>query len=259
MSRALPVSFSLSFSLCAALAVLAASACEQKARPWAGKDGPPSALSPPPPGATAEVGATTEPIATAEVKANADVSATAVPVVPPQATEAPAPAQAGAAGIVPGGPWVKCAEGLTLSDDPLKDVTRLGMVCGLSTGMRRKTQQAIVGVIGEHEPPVAVELRVARGACYRVFAVADAQVAELDVTVRSSRDVAVAADHAAGRLAIVQTDRPFCTFAADVFSLEVTARRGSGRFAAEVWSLGEPRRKGEVPEGPADEGPIEKP
>ena len=64
---------------------------------------------------------------------------------------------------------------------------------------------------------------------------------------------------AVGRLAIVQADRPFCTFGDDVFTLEVAARQGSGRFAAEVWSLGEPRRKGERAAGPADEGPIDKP
>lgn len=246
-------------SACVALVALVAAAlgCEDKARPWGGKDGPPAALSPPPPGPSSEVNELAEATAAAEV----DVDAGAPPALPPSLTAAPAPApvEVGGARVVPGGGWVKCAEGLGLSGDPLKDVTRIGVLCGPSNGMRRKTGQAIVGVIGEHEPPVVTSLRLSRGACYRVFAVADAQVAELDVTVRSSHDVAVARDHAMGRLAVVQADRPFCTFADDLFTLEVAARRGSGRFAAEVWSLGEPRRRGEALEGPADEGPIEKP
>src|SRR5437762_532027 len=90
------------------------------------------------------------------------------------------------------------------------------------------------------------------GAKRRRRGAASAEVAELDITVRSSRDVAVAADHGTGRLAVVQPDRPFCTFADDVFSVEVSAKRGSGRFAAEVWSLGEPRKKGDAAETPQD-------
>ena len=148
---------------------------------------------------------------------------------------------------------------MSLSGDPLKDVTRIGLLCGPSNGLRRKTAQAIVGVIGERDPPVVAELRVARGACYRVIGVSDEGAEELDVTVRSSRDVAVAADHSKGRLAIVQPDRPFCTFADDVFSIDFTARRGSGRFAAEVWAIGEPRRRGGPIEAPADERPMDDP
>lgn len=159
--------------------------------------------------------------------------------------------------ITPGGLWVRCYEGLTLSGDPLKDVTRLGLVCGPSNGLRRKSKQAIVGIVTEGEPAVSHELRVTKGACYRVIAVADAGVIELDVTIRSSRDVAVAGDHARGRLAIVQPDRPFCTFAEESFAAVFSATRGSGRFAAEVWSIGEPRKKGE-PELP-DERPLDDP
>lgn len=161
--------------------------------------------------------------------------------------------------VTPGGGWVKCHEGLSLSGDPVKDVTRIGLLCGPSNGMRRKTKQAIVGLVGEHEPPVVTSIQSARGACYRIFAAADAQVSELDVTVRSSRDVGVAADHGAGRLAIVQPDRPFCTFADETFTVEVSARRGSGRFAAEVWALGEPRRRRDSTEPLLDEPPLDKP
>lgn len=246
---------------------VSAAGCEERARPWGG-EGPPVVLAPPHPGAQgADAG---------DGEAGAD-EADAGAAGQGSARDGDAGTDAdGGAGVniglaaaedamgdeglrvTPGGPWVRCHEGLTLSGDPLKDVTRLGLLCGPSNGMRRKTRQAIVGVIAESEPPVTAAVRVARGACYRAFAVADAQVGELEVTFRSSHDVTIARDHGAGRLAIVQPDRPFCSLTDDVLTLEVKARRGGGRFAAEVWSLGERRRKGEA-DAPADEGPLGEP
>ncbi len=254
---------------------VAGGGCDERERPWSGREGPAAVLAPPPAGETGEtVEIAPDPSGTSagDTGTPADPGLLPSPVAPSPSTGASARAAAAALlpgaeplpeiapgrAITPGGGWVKCFEGLTLSGDPLKDVTRLGLLCGPSNGLRRKTRQAIVGIIGEGEPPVEQPLRVARGACYRVIAVADAGVRELDVTVRSSRDVAVAADHSSGRLAIAQPDRPFCTFADDIFSVGFAARRGSGRFAAEVWAIGEPRRKAE-PDAPADERPLDEP
>lgn len=253
--------------------------CDEKPRPWSRGDGPPAVLAPRGDGAAGSLGAggapdepSGEPGSVAPSSSVAAVGSAPPSAAASAAGDAAAAGSASATGaqdlsadegpeprVKPGGGWVKCHEGLTLSGDPLKDVTRLGLLCGPSNGMRRKTRQAIVGLVGEREPPVVATIHVARGACYRVFAAADAEVGELDVKVRSSRDVGVAADHGKGRLAIVQPDRPFCTFADEAFTVEVSARRGGGRFAAEVWSLGEPRKRGDPGESPQDEPPIDKP
>ena len=234
-------------------------ACEERARPWGG-EGAPVVLAPPAPPAPGASGERREADAgdadaaggTGDEDAGADASGG-----PGAGGEVPA--EVGGPRVTPGGLWVRCLEGLALSGDPLKDVTRIGLVCGPSNGMRRKTRQALVGVIGENDPPVTATVRVARGACYRAFAVADAQVGELEVTFRSSREVTVARDHGAGRLAVVQPDRPFCSLADDALTMEVKALRGSGRFAAEVWSLGERRKKGDGADAPADEAPMGEP
>ena len=262
-----------------ALAIFAVTVgCEDRTRPWSGRDGPVAVLAPPPAPQTGEpvaIDPTGALTSTESAGASATPSGSALDpgLLPPPGTVVAAPSVAPIASllpageplpeiapghaITPGGLWVRCYEGLALSGDPLKDVTRLGLVCGPSNGLRRKTKQAIVGIVTEGEPPVSHELRVAKGACYRVLAVGDAGVVELDVTIRSSRDVAVAGDHARGRLAIVQPDRPFCTFADETFTATFSAIRGSGRFAAEVWSIGEPRKAGE-PETP-DERPMDDP
>lgn len=61
-------------------------------------------------------------------------------------TAATQPAVASSAGdrdegpaLVPpsGGPWATCFDGFRISGQPLRDVTRLGLLCGPATGMRR--------------------------------------------------------------------------------------------------------------------------
>lgn len=252
---------------------LALAGCDDKPRPWSRGDGPPVVLAP-----RGSVGGAQGPgggqLANAAEGAGGgpaqDAAGGGGSAPPPSAsgpaTEAPAVADTGPGAAEPpgprpqpGGPWVKCHEGFTLSGEPVRDVTRLGLLCGPSNGMRRKTRQAIVGLGGQHEPPVSAQIQGWRGACYRIFAAADAQVSELDVTVRSSREVGVAADHTPGRLAIVQPDRPFCMLADEPFTVEISVKRGSGRFAAEVWALGEPRKRRDPMDSPLDEPPLDKP
>lgn len=249
-------------ALSAATIALVATGCDDRPRPWARGDGPPAVLSP---RSAGETGRSSESSPAEEPPESAEPSATpaSAPVATPSGTSAePAPEPLGEgppSRVTPGGLWAKCYEGVALSGDVLRDVTRLGLSCGPSNGMRRKTRQAIVGLVGQNEPPVTVTLRASRAACYRVLAVADAQVGDLNVTVRSSRDVGVAADHSAGRLAIVQPDRPFCALADDTYTIEISAGRGAGRFAAEVWAIGEPKRRRDPLDSPADEPDLDSP
>lgn len=264
------------------LAVAVAAGCEEKPRPWSRDDGAPAVLQPVPGAGIAGAGASlsgagggatgaARESAGAPQGSSGETTSGAPSAAAGEASGAPAagsasveipsedPVPGSGDKVTPGGGWVRCREGFALSGDPVKDVTRLGLLCGPSNGMRRRSRQAIVGVVGEHEPPVTASIRAARGACYRVLAAADAGVGELDVTVRSSRGAGVAADHAKGRLAVVQPDRPFCTFSDETFTVEVSAARGAGRFAAEVWALGEARKRGDPGESPADEAPLDEP
>lgn len=108
--------------------------------------------------------------------------------------------------------------------------------------MRRLSAQAMVGSVAEGQPPVVETFSSKRGECYRIFAVAEAQVGDLDVAVKSSRDAVIAADHGEDAWPIVQPDRPFCVLEDDTLRIEISARRGQGRFAAELWGLPRPAR-----------------
>lgn len=136
-----------------------------------------------------------------------------------------------------GGPWVRCYGSFHPAGDPVKDVTRLALLCGPENGMRRLSKAPIEGAVSEGAPGTTSTFEARRGECYRVFAVAEATVSDLDVTVQSSRGAPVAADHGEDIWPVVQPDRPFCPLENDRYTLEIAARRGHGRFAAEVWVL----------------------
>jgi hypothetical protein len=151
-----------------------------------------------------------------------------------------------------GGPWVRCYGNFRPSGDPVKDVTRLSLLCGPENGMHRLSRRPIEGAVAEGGPGVTEPLEARRGECYRIFAVAEPTVVDLDVTVQSSRGAAIAADHSEDSWPIVQPDRPFCPLADDRAALEITARRGRGRFAAEVWVLRSPKAPGEPGKAPGE-------
>ncbi|AKT40961.1 uncharacterized protein CMC5_051180 [Chondromyces crocatus] len=132
---------------------------------------------------------------------------------------------------------MRCYGNFRLSGEPLHDVTRLAMMCGPSNGMRRLSMEAVTGVVGQGRSEVSAPLSLHRGSCYRVFAVADRGIGDLDVVIRSSRGVAIATDAGEDAWPIVQPDRPFCALDDDEATLEFSARKGTGRFAAEVWAL----------------------
>jgi hypothetical protein len=142
-----------------------------------------------------------------------------------------------------GGSWVRCYGHFKPAGEPKKDVTRLGLLCGPSNGMHQEGD-VFEGPLTEGGAPIERKIEAKRGACYRVFAVGEASIQDLDVTLRSSRGSAIAADHGQDAWPIVQPDRPICALEDDRWAVEVRSKRGQGRFAAEIWALAPARPKG---------------
>jgi hypothetical protein len=206
------------------LAAIVLLGCGHQARPW--DQGDAEAPPPPPPPSVAS----TQASGTAEGPAADDAGK-------PDEPDAPTPP------VRIGGPWVRCYGGFHPTGDPVKDVTRLSILCGPENGMKRLSKRPIEGAVAAGGPGVSETFEARRGECYRVFAVAEPAVADLDVVVRSSRGAPVAADHGEDSWPIVQPDRPFCPLADDRYTVEISARRGAGRFAAEVWALRTPSKR----------------
>jgi hypothetical protein len=221
------------FGLVAALAA----GCQPRARPWDQGDAGAEAARPPsaeptsmlPRPSPADTGAAPDDPAPDESAAAAAASVASVASEDERRTATPP--------VRIGGPWVRCYGSFHPAGDPVKDVTRLALLCGPENGMRRLSKAPFEGAVAEGAPGITTTFEARRGECYRVFAVADAGVTDLDVTVHSSRGAPVAADHGEDAWPIVQPDRPFCPLEKDVYTLEIAAHRGRGRFAAEVWVL----------------------
>jgi len=198
--------------------------CQDKTRPWE-KTGEPAA--PPWPTATAS-----QPLLSPTFVQGAALAPSGGNGAPMTLEELTLPLP-----VRVGGPWVRCYGDFRLEGPLLADLTRLTMLCGPANGMRRVSKKPFEGEVAEAGKALTTALEAKRGACYRVFAVAEPSVTDLDVVVRSSRGVAIAQDHGEDRWPIVQPDRPFCPLADDTMTVELTARRGKGRAAAEVWML----------------------
>lgn len=131
--------------------------------------------------------------------------------------------------------YARCAEGLRPSDDPVRDVVRLGTSCGPSTGMQRVGEVPHEGVLSGGGPPLGLPVRLRAGRCYRLFAVGEPALEELSVELRSSRGTTLARDRSTGRVVVLQPEGPICAAGYDDAMLLISARRGSGRFALELW------------------------
>src|SRR5579871_6594940 len=74
-----------------------------------------------------------------------------------------------------GGIFVDCYAGLHVTGDPVKDVTRLGYVCGPVAGMKRVLDAPFEGAITAGAAELELPLPLVKGGCYRLFAAADGE------------------------------------------------------------------------------------
>ena len=77
---------------------------------------------------------------------------------------------------------------------------------------------------------------LAAGRCYRLVAAAETTVADLDVELRSERDIPLASDDDDAPLVVLHRAGTVCPTAAGAARAVFRAGVGRGRFAAEVWS-----------------------
>ncbi len=133
-----------------------------------------------------------------------------------------------------GGLWRSCAAKFSPSSTPRRDVERLAALCGPPNGME-PVGEALEGIASS--TTVVHALPVKRGACYRVFAIGEASIEGLNVTVVSVRGSRLAGVDDAGRVVMVEAERPFCSFATETVNLELSARAGKGHYALRVFEL----------------------
>jgi hypothetical protein len=113
---------------------------------------------------------------------------------------------------------------------------RLALMCGPSNGMHKVTSAPLAqlqegGAKREHK------WRASAGDCYRIFAVGSPGISDLDVEVLDSAGARIAFDTSDDRWPIVKADGAFCVFRDGDYRAVVSAQRGAGSYAIEIWRL----------------------
>jgi hypothetical protein len=188
------------------------------AAPPASSPAPPLASAPAPP-----------PAASGTPSAAADAAS--------EAAEPPEPVLADAGHPAPvGGNWLRCYAHFQPRTDPNLDVMRLGMMCGPSNGMKKASADKDVelpagGGAREHR------WQAEAGDCYRIFAVGEPTIEDLDIEVLDPAGKRIAFDTSDDRWPIVKPDGAFCVFQPGPYRAVVRAQRGAGKYAIEIWRL----------------------
>lgn len=71
--------------------------------------------------------------------------------------------------------------------------------------------------------------------CYRIYAVGDASVKDLDLLLRGPSGEAVVADVTHDAWPVLPPREPACFPIPGLYMLEVSVYRGAGRYALQVW------------------------
>lgn len=132
-----------------------------------------------------------------------------------------------------GGSYETCYAGFQPQGDAVKDVMRLGLLCGPYHGMR----EVRPGWVGDVSPeaPQAITIQATRGACYRVVGVDEEAAGPMKVQISGS-DGAVVARSAPSRWVVLPARGLWCAESSGEYVARVSTT-GSGRVALQVWLL----------------------
>ena len=114
----------------------------------------------------------------ASASANGRSPPVRTPVTPPSASASAVPVASASPGV--GGPWVRCYAHFRPTSTPVRDVTRLGALCGPQNGMKQ-LGATIEGESVEDQPAKTHAIALERGQCVRLFAVGDEGIKDLGV------------------------------------------------------------------------------
>jgi hypothetical protein len=76
-----------------------------------------------------------------------------------------------------------------------------------------------------------------RGQCVRAFAVAGPGLLDLDLAIHDPKGALLGADGIDDRWPVLPPDGTICVVAGGLHEFRVSARRGAGDFAAQLWLL----------------------
>lgn len=130
--------------------------------------------------------------------------------------------------------WSACYKDFQPTEDPVSDLDRLGFSCGAARGYA-SVAPVHVGSQKAEEPAERLVFRARKGRCYRLYAVGEATVRDLDVAVIAPDGRLVAADLSKDPWSVVPPRGPWCPDEEGPFAVDVSVADGQGKFALGVW------------------------
>jgi hypothetical protein len=147
----------------------------------------------------------------------------------PTSAATTAPAETGS------GTWSECYASFTPTGDARADLNRMTRACG-KVGKMSAVTPVTHATQSEQDPVDRYTFYVPKaGACYRVYAVGNRGVADLDLLVRDPRGQDVVADLTHDAFPVLPPNGPLCFDAPGLYLLEVSVHQGQGGYAIQVW------------------------
>jgi hypothetical protein len=130
--------------------------------------------------------------------------------------------------------WSTCYKDFRPSEGPAADLERLAFTCSAARGftaaapLHNASQKAT-------DRAERLVLRVRKGRCYRLFAVADSGVRDLDVSILAPDGRLVAADLSKDAWSVVPPRAPWCPDEEGPFAIDVSVADGEGSYILGLW------------------------
>ena len=132
-------------------------------------------------------------------------------------------------------PWETCYSSFTPIGKAEDDLARLVRDCGTTGGMRAITKVRL-GTQSSEDPVDRYAFQVpAPDKCYRVYAVGDSAIKDLDLLLRGPKGTAMLADVTHDSWPVLPPREPICFSEPGLYMLEVSVYKGAGRYALQVW------------------------
>jgi hypothetical protein len=129
--------------------------------------------------------------------------------------------------------WSTCFDKFEPQAAAHVDVVRLGMLCGPANGLTLLARAS--GVVDEARGPFAYQWEAERGDCFRVFAVAEAPVDDLEVEVFGPPRERLFLENQNRRWVLARENGPFCAPREGTFEAQFTTHGGHGTVAISIW------------------------
>jgi hypothetical protein len=133
------------------------------------------------------------------------------------------------------GAWIACYRGFHPGSEALPALVGLVAACGEPTGLEAVTPVAWGEAQAEDGPSERLAFRARAGRCYRIFAVGDDGVEDLDVAVLDPDGRLAAADVSRDRFPVVPPRGPLCAEREGVYTIEIAVAKGRGGWALQVF------------------------